>query len=692
MVTGSLALSVGLTSVVLVVPVLSNPLAAKAHPVEASSTELRLGDLDRPAAGVERRAALPAAGLAPDAAARWSAAAAGARAGAAASGARAAIAPEPATITVRRESTSLFSAVGVTWARDAAVTGVSVAVRAKDAAGAWGAWNTADAEDSDRDGTTGRDGSGMIWTGDARGVEVAVTSVSGRTPRDVRLDLINPGRAAADANPDAGAPVAKAAAATAPPKIYSRAAWGADERKMTWTPQYSSSIKAVTLHHTVNSNTYSAADVPAMLRSIYNYHAVTNGWGDIGYNVIVDRFGRLWEGRAGGTTRAVQGAHAGGFNSYTAGISMLGDYSKIAVPSVVQEAVARYAAWKLSIYGGNPTGTTLLTGGPSTKYPKNTTVTLPVIFPHRMTSATACPGAGGMNALPWIRTRAAALIKAAPKPPPAPKPTPKPTPTPTPKPTPPAEPPVPPAGTAQLSTFDPSSAIWYFRGGVAVQYGARGDIAQPGDWTADGTPDLMVFRPKTGQWYLRGGGAPVAWGKAGDVPVPGFYNDAKHLVRAIWRPATGQWAVQGAPAAWPYYGRSTDKPVPADYTGDGRTDIAVWTPATGRWSIRGQKAVLFGRNGDIPVPADYNGDGRAEPAVYRPSTGQWFVLGSPTVVWGGQPGDVPLPGRYDADKRADHATWRPGKSPAFYIRINTAKPTATTVPVGKSASRPYLFR
>ncbi|MCW2569769.1 MAG: hypothetical protein JWN54_3866, partial [Mycobacterium sp.] len=93
MVTGSLALSVGLTSVVLVVPVLSNPLAAQAHPVETASTELRLGDLDAPAAGVQRRTALPAGvGLAPDAAARWNAAVVARalpRAGAAASGARA---------------------------------------------------------------------------------------------------------------------------------------------------------------------------------------------------------------------------------------------------------------------------------------------------------------------------------------------------------------------------------------------------------------------------------------------------------------------------------------------------------------------------------------------------------------------------------------------------------------------------
>jgi hypothetical protein len=686
MVTGSLALSVGLTSVVLAVPVLSNPLAAKAHPVDTASTELRLGDLDAPAAGVVRRAGLPAGvGLAPDAAARWSATAPGraatapTRAGAAATTAAAA----PATITVRRESTSVFSAVGVTWAKGAADPGVSVAVRAKTPAGTWGAWNTADAEDSGRTGAGVRAGSGMIWTGAARGVEVAVTAVGGFAPRDVRVELIDPGTSAADRTPDAGAPAARASAATAMPKIYSRASWGADERLMKWAPQYASTVKAVTLHHTVNSNTYAAADVPAMLRSIYRYHAVSNGWGDVGYNVIVDRFGRLWEGRAGGLTRAVQGAHAGGFNYATAGISMLGNYSSLAVPRVVQEAVARYSAWKLSMYGGNPAGTTRLTGGPSSKYPKVVTVTVPVIFPHRSTSATACPGQGGMDALPWIRTRAKALVAAAPKP--TPKPTPTPTPTPTPKPT---EPPVPPAGTAQLTTFDRQTGNWYFRNGVTVRFGGKGDIAQPGDWTPDTVPDLMVFRPSTGQWLLRGGATQV-WGRSGDIPVAGNYSNPKQLTAAFWRPGTAQWAVRGARAV--VFGKKGDRPVPADYTGDGRTDLAVWTPKTGTWTIKGQPAFRWGKAGDIPVPADYTGDGRAEAAVYRPSTGQWLVKGSPATIWSTRDGDVPLPGRYDGDKTADYAVWRP-RDTTFYIRSNNAARTVTKAVVGKSTHAPFLFR
>ena len=80
------------------------------------------------------------------------------------------------------------------------------------------------------------------------------------------------------------------------------------------------------MHHTADTNNYTADQVPAMMRSIYRYHTVSRGWGDIGYNVIVDKYGRLWEGRFGGLASTVIGAHAGGFNTGTFGVSMLGNY------------------------------------------------------------------------------------------------------------------------------------------------------------------------------------------------------------------------------------------------------------------------------------------------------------------------------------------------------------------------------
>jgi hypothetical protein len=103
------------------------------------------------------------------------------------------------------------------------------------------------------------------------------------------------------------------------PAIAHRSDWGADERLMDWSPEYAGPVKAVAFHHTATANTYDPVDVPRILRAIYYYQAVSRGWGDVGYTALVDRFGRLWEGRYGGLARPVVGAHAGGFNRYTAG-------------------------------------------------------------------------------------------------------------------------------------------------------------------------------------------------------------------------------------------------------------------------------------------------------------------------------------------------------------------------------------
>ncbi len=122
------------------------------------------------------------------------------------------------------------------------------------------------------------------------------------------------------------------------PVILTRAQWGADESIRTRLPSYSSTIKAGFVHHTVNANSYSVADVPAVMRGIYAYHVKSNGWSDIGYNFLIDRFGRTWEGRYGGITRAVIGAHTGGFNTDTFAASLLGTYSTTAPPQVTMDA------------------------------------------------------------------------------------------------------------------------------------------------------------------------------------------------------------------------------------------------------------------------------------------------------------------------------------------------------------------
>ncbi|WP_448610052.1 N-acetylmuramoyl-L-alanine amidase [Geodermatophilus sp. URMC 60] len=376
------------TSTFLVLPVYAEP-TPEAVPVETSVEEVAMGSVTAPAAEAEVQEGTtdPVAGV-PD---------------------------TVPTLSVSATDVDEFSLVGVTWAYDPAVTDTVVQVRVRDLDGAWGAWTEVVAEaaeqaaDADTQAAV-RGGTAPLWTGPATAVEAELVTRSGARPTDVQLDLVDPGESRADGS--LGSPDIQdtADAAVAMPPVFSRAQWGADENLMRWNPQYASTIKAATLHHTAGSNSYTADQVPAILRSTYTYHARSLGWGDIGYNVLVDKFGRLWEGRSGGLASTVIGAHAGGFNTSTFGVSMMGNYDVVATPQAMIDSVAAITAWKFSLYGVNPRGTTTLTSGGTDKYAAGARVTLPTIHGHRDTKSTACPGRYGYARLGEIRDKVAAKL------------------------------------------------------------------------------------------------------------------------------------------------------------------------------------------------------------------------------------------------------------------------------------------
>ena len=114
------------------------------------------------------------------------------------------------------------------------------------------------------------------------------------------------------------------------PKVVSRSKWGADESIRCSSPDYDEFVSGATVHHTAGNNAYTKAEAPGIVRAIYTYHASTLHWCDVGYNALVDKFGTIYEGRAGGLDKPVEGAHAGGFNMNTVGIAMMGNYDKVA--------------------------------------------------------------------------------------------------------------------------------------------------------------------------------------------------------------------------------------------------------------------------------------------------------------------------------------------------------------------------
>ncbi|MCW2762612.1 MAG: N-acetylmuramoyl-L-alanine amidase, family 2, partial [Marmoricola sp.] len=150
-------------------------------------------------------------------------------------------------------------------------------------------------------------------------------------------------------------------------------------------------------------NSYTSEQVPALLRGIYAYHTQSRGWRDIGYNYLVDRFGRIWEGRYGGVGSPVVGAHTLGYNEVSFAMSAIGNYDIAAPPQVVLNAFARLFAWKLSLYN--------IRADASRVYVKNRW--LRGINGHRDVGQTACPGRYLYAKLPDVRVLAQRVQNAA---------------------------------------------------------------------------------------------------------------------------------------------------------------------------------------------------------------------------------------------------------------------------------------
>jgi N-acetylmuramoyl-L-alanine amidase len=301
---------------------------------------------------------------------------------------------------------SSFKMAAVTWVGDGGPLAVP-AVRTR-TDGHWTAWRDLEPlRDLPDPGTAegnGLRGTDLLWVGESDGIQV---SVRGPRPRRLALQLIDPGVLASDTL-TASRPVGRTAVTAKPaprPELRYRKQWGADESWRNGGPYYGRTLQQVHIHHTATGNEYTRADVPALIRGIYRYHTHTLGWSDIGYNFLIDRFGRTWVGRAGGPAKVVRGAHTLGFNHTSTGIAVIGNYEDASPTDKVINAIVGLAAWKLDAFHRKPTGTARVYSHGSDKYPAGTWVRLPVIDGHRDTNATACPGENLYAQLKKIRNR-----------------------------------------------------------------------------------------------------------------------------------------------------------------------------------------------------------------------------------------------------------------------------------------------
>lgn len=315
-------------------------------------------------------------------------------------------------------ATTPFSTVGVTWRHDPRVRSLDVAVRVR-RRGRWSSWHhlevDPDAPDTGSADASARlrDGTAPLWVGPSDGVQVRLGVHRGVRPRDVRVELVDPGRSPADA--PSRLLRAAASAGEDRPDIITRAQWGADESLRRGEPTYTGLPKVGFVHHTATANGYSAAEAAAMVRSVYAFHVRSRGWTDIGYNFLVDRFGRVYEGRAGGVDRPVLGTHTGGHNAHTFAVSLLGTYDRTAPPAAALAAVQRVLAWKLGAAYRDPTGTARLTsaGGGTSRFAAGTTNTFAVVSGHRDAGSTACPGSATYARMGDIRRGTRSALGAA---------------------------------------------------------------------------------------------------------------------------------------------------------------------------------------------------------------------------------------------------------------------------------------
>ncbi|MFC3690386.1 DUF4214 domain-containing protein [Aquipuribacter hungaricus] len=310
-----------------------------------------------------------------------------------------------------------FTVLGLTW-DPAAGDPVDLRVRVRES-GTWSAWQPLATNDEGPDAGTEEYERASATAGTdpfvTAGADAVQVSVDGTVPSAPELEVvtIDPGEDDGTGTDVGTVPLSGASAASSQPAVVSRAQWGAQESLRTCTPSFSSTVKAAVVHHTAGTNNYTAAQSAGIVRGIYAYHTQSLGWCDVGYNVLVDKFGTVYEGRYGGIDKAVRGAHSGGFNNETFGVSAMGNYEEVAAPPALVQAITRVVGWKLARYGRNAAGTTTLTsaGGGTSRYADGAQVTVPVVLGHRDVGLTACPGRNLYSQLGAIRAEAGVVTQ-----------------------------------------------------------------------------------------------------------------------------------------------------------------------------------------------------------------------------------------------------------------------------------------
>ncbi|OEV05468.1 peptidoglycan recognition protein [Streptomyces oceani] len=330
-----------------------------------------------------------------------------------------------------------FSLLGVVWEDADRELGGQVRVRTRSVrTGEWSEWHDltehrGHAAERRRGAGPTRGATAPLWVGASDGVQLRAEDAAGNLPRGMRLELVRPGsdeppaegepagrrggsdgttlpaldrertKAAAESRGSAGTYDPKGEHIAPRPAIVTREGWGADPNLREPGHAYTDAVRTAFVHHTAGSNGYDCSEAPRIIQAIHRYHVKSSGWRDIGYNFLVDKCGKIYEGRAGGVAKPVRGAHTLGFNENSMGVAVLGSYDKTEPSRQARDAVAELAAWKLGLYGVDPRGTSGMTGEDGARQ------RMDAISGHRDGFATECPGDLLYGRLDEVRATAA---------------------------------------------------------------------------------------------------------------------------------------------------------------------------------------------------------------------------------------------------------------------------------------------